>query len=49
MLYKTRNKSLFSLLVFITSQESFIWLEHAQLYEKDQKETKNTTFTLLNF
>ena len=26
----------------MTSQESFIWLEYAQLYENEQKETKNS-------
>ena len=26
----------------MTSQESFIWLQYAQLYENEQKETKKS-------
>ena len=43
---KSAVKSLLSLsfflLAFMTSKESFIWSEHAQLYENEQKKTKNS-------
>ena len=42
---KSAVKSLFSLLLFMTLQKSFIWSE---LYENDQKETKNTIVDTTN-